>query len=114
MIRSPFSALTATTLFDLDAELDQIALQSPPNSGTLVATGKLGANASYVAGCDIYSQLSSGGTVGNFALAAFRSAASPSQTVVYSVNLLTGTATTRGSLSADNDVFDIAIPLNQF
>ncbi|MES2683808.1 MAG: DUF4394 domain-containing protein [Pseudomonadota bacterium] len=107
-------ALTATTLFDLDAELDQVALQSPPNNGTLVATGKLGVNASYVAGFDIYSQLSSGGTVGNFALAAFRSPASPGQTAVYSVNVLTGATTLRGSLSTDNDVYDIAIPLNQF
>ena len=107
-------ALTATTLFDLDAELDQIALQSPPNSGTLAATGKLGVNASYVAGFDIYSQLASGGTVGNFALAAFRGSSSSSQTAVYSVNVLTGAATLRGSLSTDNDVYDIAIPLNQF
>ena len=34
-------ATTGTTLFVLDATLDQIALQSPPNVGTLVATGKL-------------------------------------------------------------------------
>ncbi len=32
---------TATTLFDLDATLDQIAAQAPANNGTLSATGKL-------------------------------------------------------------------------
>lgn len=32
---------TATTLFDLDTSLDQIAIQAPANSGQLSATGKL-------------------------------------------------------------------------
>lgn len=35
---------TATTLFDLDSTLDQVAIQSPANSGQLAATGKLGAD----------------------------------------------------------------------
>ncbi len=33
---------TATTLFDIDSALDQVAIQAPPNSGQLNATGKLG------------------------------------------------------------------------
>ena len=33
---------TATTLFDLDSALDQIAIQAPPNAGSLNPTGKLG------------------------------------------------------------------------
>ena len=33
---------TGTTLFDLDTMQDQVAIQSPPGTGILVATGKLG------------------------------------------------------------------------
>ena len=36
------SATTATTLFALDTTLDQVAIQSPPGNGLLVATGHLG------------------------------------------------------------------------
>ena len=35
------SDTTATTLYALDSTQDQIAIQSPPNNGSLVATGKL-------------------------------------------------------------------------
>ena len=32
---------TSTTLYDIDTTLDQVSVQSPPNNGSLVATGKL-------------------------------------------------------------------------
>lgn len=51
------SALTATTLYALDSSLDQIAVQSPANAGSLAATGKLTVNAAEVAGFDIYSTI---------------------------------------------------------
>ena len=38
--------VTATTLFDIDTNLDQVVVQSPPNAGTLAATGKLGIDVS--------------------------------------------------------------------
>ena len=43
------SPLTSTTLYALDSLLDQIAIQSPPNNGTLAATGKLTVDATAVA-----------------------------------------------------------------
>jgi Domain of unknown function (DUF4394) len=31
---------TGTTLFDVDTTLNQVAIQSPPNNGSLVAVGR--------------------------------------------------------------------------
>jgi Domain of unknown function (DUF4394) len=36
------SDATGTTPYSLDTLLDQVAIQSPPNDGTLADTGKLG------------------------------------------------------------------------
>jgi len=102
---------TATTLYALDSTLDQIALQSPPNSGTLAATGKLTVNASVVAGFDIYSTLRDGVTVDVQALASIK--AEDGSMGLYSVKLPTGKATLRGRFGGQITVTDIAIPLNQ-
>ena len=45
---------TSTTLFALGTAMDQVAIQSPANSGRLTATGTLGADASAPSGFDIY------------------------------------------------------------
>ena len=78
---------TATTLFDLDTALDQVAVQAPANAGSLSATGKLGVDAGSDAGFDIagkdnrgWATLSVGGK--------YR---------LYSVSLLTGEVTSKGS-----------------
>ena len=104
-------ANTATTLYALDSTLDQIALQSPPNNGTLAATGKLTVDATEVAGFDIYSTVRNGVTVEVQALASIKAA--DGSTGLYSVKLPTGKATLRGTFSARFLVTDIAIPLNQ-
>ena len=101
-------ASTGTTLFDLDTTLDQIAIQSPPGNGILVATGKLGVDAGAVSGLDIYSQLRSGISVSNHALAVL---AVGGDSALYSIELTTGKATRLGAL--DEMVVDLAIPLNQ-
>ena len=105
------NAATATTLFALDTTLDQVALQSPPNGGTLAATGKLGMDASAVAGFDIYNRVRDGASVGADALAVLGTAGGDG--ALYSVDLLTGKATARGSFARGDQVTDIAIPLNQ-
>ena len=102
---------TATTLYALDTNLDQIAIQSPPNDGTLAATGKLGTDASASAGFDIYSTVRNNVTVEVQALASLQTAAGESS--LYSITLPTGKATLRGNFSSQNKVIDIAIPLNQ-
>ena len=105
------SANTATTLYALDSTLDQIALQSPPNAGTLAATGKLTVDAADVAGFDIYSTIRDSVTVEVQSLASIKAA--DGSTSLYSVKLPTGKATLRGRFGAQNSVTDIAIPLNQ-
>lgn len=102
---------TSTTLYALETKLDQIALQSPPNDGTLAATGKLGSNAGPSVGFDIYSTVRNGVTVDVRGLASFMPENGAS--TLYSINLPTGKATSRGSFSSQNNVIGIAIPLNQ-
>lgn len=84
-------AATATTLFDVNTNSDQVVIQSPANNGTLAPTGSLGLDAQLKAGMDIYSTLSGGKTVDNAAFASLTpyGASLPS---LYSVNLLTGEA----------------------
>ena len=43
---------TNTTLFDIDTTLDQVSIQSPPNNGSLVATGLLTVDADTPVGFD--------------------------------------------------------------
>ncbi|WP_334187236.1 DUF4394 domain-containing protein [Noviherbaspirillum sp.] len=105
------NAATATTLYALDATLDQVALQSPPNDGTLAATGKLRTDTATSVGFDIYSTVRDGVTVDVQGLASLHTA--DGATSLYSINLVTGKATARGSFSGQNKVIGIAIPLNQ-
>ena len=75
-----------TQLFDIDTDSDNLALQNPPNDGTLVNVGPLGVAVAGDAGFDI-----AGGANG-IALAALRtSAGGPSS--LYRVDLATGAAT---------------------
>jgi hypothetical protein len=62
-------ANTNTTLFDIDTMLDQVVIQSPPNNGSLVATGLLTVDADTPVGFDNYSQLRKGVAVANHAFA---------------------------------------------
>jgi hypothetical protein len=103
---------TATTLFDIDSNLDQVSIQSPANNGILVATGKLGFDAAGSVGFDIYSKIRNGITVDVEGFASLISA-SDGVTRFYSISLLTGKAASRGSFRSQNQVVDIAIPLNQ-
>ncbi len=102
---------TNTTLYDLDSNLDQISVQSPPNNGSLVANGKLTVDATAVAGFDTYSTVRNGVTVDVQSLASIKTA--DGATKLYSINVPTGKATSRGSFTPENRVIDIAIPLNQ-
>ena len=99
---------TATTLFDLDTMMDQIAIQSPPGNGILVATGKLGLDADVVTGFDIYSRLERDVTVSNHAFASLMTNGSHA---FYRIHLTTGRAIRLGALG--ETLIDIAIPLRQ-
>ena len=104
-------ARTATTLFVLDTAADRIALQSPANSGFLVATGSLGVDAVAPAGFDIYSVLRENVSVAQRALAALSVAGVVG---LYDVDLLTGSARLRGAIGSASPVVSIAIPHHQF
>ncbi|MES2658983.1 MAG: DUF4394 domain-containing protein [Verrucomicrobiota bacterium] len=104
-------ATTGTTLYDIDTALDQVVIQSPPNNGSLAATGKLTVDSTASVGFDIYSTVRNGATVEVDALASLT--ASNGFISLYSISLPTGKATLRGTFKAWDKVVDIAIPLNQ-
>ena len=77
---------TATQLFDVDGASSVLALQNPPNDGTLVDVGPLGVTVAGAGAMDI------GGGENGLVLAALRTTAGgPSS--LYRVNLTTGAAT---------------------
>jgi hypothetical protein len=106
------SASTATTLYDIDAALNQVSIQSPANNGTLAATGMLGFDASSSVGFDIYSTVRDGATVDVEGYAVL-TAVADGVTRLYEINLPTGRATERGGFAPGNAPIDIAIPLDQ-
>lgn len=97
-------ASTATTLFVLDTERDQVAIQSPANAGTTAPTGALGTDLTGDVGFDVRSELTKGRTVSVAAYAVVGG-------VLYDVDLLTGTATKAGRIA--NGVTDIAVALDR-
>ncbi len=101
---------TATTLYDIDSILDQVTIQSPANSGQLVATGKLTVDSEAIIGFDIYSTVRDGSTVDIRGLA---SLTTNGQAQLYRITLFTGKAMLSGAFSPQNQVIGIAIPLNQ-
>ena len=88
---------TNTTLFDIDSTLDQVSVQSPPNNGSLVATGKLTVAADPTVGFDNYTQLRKGVAVANNA---FATLVVNGTTGFYRINLLAGTAILIDNFSA--------------
>jgi Domain of unknown function (DUF4394) len=96
---------TATTLFDVDSTLDQVSIQSPPNNGSLVATGKLGVDTTPDVAVDIVSRVRQGTATDNDAYAALNSRRG---STFYEVDLLTGSVDEVGRFDFDNYVIGIA------
>lgn len=91
---------TTTTLFAIDAGRDVLAIQNPPNAGTLVSVGSLGVDAGDNAGFDI-------SAVDGVAYAALQ--VSPSlSSGLYRINLATGTATLIGRIGGSTAVRALA------
>ena len=103
-------ANTATTLYTIDSSLDQLNTQVPPNAGTQNLTGKLTVDTTSNIGFDIYSTIRNRSTVN---VEGFASLTVGGVARFYSIALFSGKATSRGSFSSQNQVVDIAIPLNQ-
>ncbi len=95
-----YGGATATVLYNIDANLDVLVTQVPPNNGTLNTVGALGINAASVSGFDI-----SGGNGGAFAVITVQGNNMPG---LYSINLGTGAATALGTF-ANANVRDVSI-----
>jgi hypothetical protein len=97
---------TATTLFDIDANLNQVVVQSPPNAGSLAPTGQLTLDVDAPIGFDIYTTQQEGVAIGNNG---FASLIAGRVSGFYRVNLLTGKVSL---IDSWNERFiDIAIPV---
>lgn len=84
-------ANTGTTLFNIDTSLNQVVIQSPPNAGSLVATGQLTIDPDTPLGFDIYSSRRTVGSPAGINLG-FASMVAGGVTGLYNINLLTGRA----------------------
>ncbi|MDR6489331.1 hypothetical protein J2799_003870 [Chryseobacterium vietnamense] len=78
-----FAGATSTTLFVIDHNTDKLYQQNPPNNGTLVETGSLGINITNANGFDI----------GSMSQKAYLIASVGLSTKIYSINTMTGAAT---------------------
>ncbi|HET6950839.1 MAG TPA: DUF4394 domain-containing protein, partial [Acidimicrobiales bacterium] len=101
------AAATATTLFDVDSALDQVAVQSPPNNGTLAPTGKLGVDAGPDTSADIYTRTRDEAARDNTGFAAVNG---PDGSTFHLVDVLTGSVRKVGTFSGKNTVIGIAVP----
>jgi Ca2+-binding RTX toxin-like protein len=101
-----FSGSVSTTLYDYNYTTDQLAIQNPPNNGTITAVGPSGivANGGGEVGLDV--------TPAN---AAFLSARVGVPYNLYSLDLTTGAATALGAIGDGTVVIrDIAVAENLF
>jgi hypothetical protein len=90
----------STTLYVIDSAQNSLAIQNPPNNGTLTTVGLLAIDASRFNGFDI-----SG--LGGIAYAATPAASGGPAADLYTINLATGGATLRGHIGGAPDDFII-------
>ena len=103
---------TGTTLYDIDATLDQVVLQSPPNAGGLTPVGLLGADTGPAVGFDLYSSVREvGGGTTTVGLTGWASLDVGGTTGLYSITPFSGRVSLLGQF--DVPIIDIAIPLQQ-
>jgi hypothetical protein len=86
-----FGGATATTLYDIDSNLDILVTQNPANNGTLQTVGPLGVDTSNLAGFDIAS-----------ANSAFAVLTVGGTSNLYSINLASGAATFIGGIGINS------------
>jgi hypothetical protein len=96
---------TSTTLFDLDADLDRILIQSPPNAGVLAPTGSLGVDGVGEVGFDILTRVDRDGSVDNRAWAVVTT----DRSWIARIDLLTGRASAWRSFDRSEQVIGLAL-----
>jgi hypothetical protein len=89
---------TTTTLYGIDSNLDILAIQNPPNNGTLNTVGPLGADSSGAVGFDI---APSGTAIATLTVGGVAQ--------LYRMNLVSGSADLIGPVGAAIQISDIAI-----
>jgi len=89
-----------TTLYDIDSNLDVLAIQLPPNVGRLTTVGSLGFDVTHDNGFDIS---------GNTAIAYLVSGWGPSNTALYQVNLATGATTLVGAIGCNERMRGLSV-----
>jgi hypothetical protein len=101
-----FAGAVNTMLFVIDTSgtTDRLAIQNPPNNGTLVTVGPLGIDASGVNGFDI-------SATDNRAFAALQPGVGVAFSTLYSINLQTGAATAIGAIGSGLTLRGLAISL---
>lgn len=99
-----FNGATATTLYDIDSNLDALVIQNPPNDGKLNTVGPLGVDTSDSVGFDI-------STVDGSAFAAMTPTGSTVSNL-YRINLVTGAATLIGPIGTSDTIRDISVENN--
>jgi hypothetical protein len=97
---------TGTVLYDIDARVDGLAIQNPPNAGTLMRVGPLGVDTEDAVGFDIR-------TVGaaNIAYASLAQQRGHGATLatLYQVDLESGAVTPLGKIGGPKTLIDIAV-----
>ena len=93
-----------TQLYDIDSNLDILALQNPPNDGTLQTVGSLGVNFGPIGGFDIFSPAAGDNT----AYAAFGSPSGNLAASLYTINLTTGAASSMGQIGSGYNLIGLA------
>ena len=95
---------TTTALYDIDTDLDILALQNPPNDGTLLTRGPLGIDIDHIAGFDIIS--SGEEDIGARIMAGQEleqnAAFAVADGTLYDISILTGAATRLGDIGGDS------------
>lgn len=87
-----FAGAATTTLYDIDASRGVLAIQNPPNNGTLMTVGSLGINIGPNGGFDILSN--------NSAAFAALQPATGGPSSLYSLNLSNGSVTSLGLIGS--------------
>ncbi|WP_414945527.1 DUF4394 domain-containing protein [Amycolatopsis sp. cmx-11-32] len=100
---------TATALFVIGTNTDQVFIQSPANNGFLAPTGALGFDTGPLAGFDIHSDLTNGKTTSATVFAVLNPP-SGSPSTFSTVNLLTGAAAKVGDFPLP--IGDVAVALD--
>ncbi|MEW6129982.1 MAG: DUF4394 domain-containing protein [Acidobacteriota bacterium] len=96
-----FAGATTTTLYAIDSTLDVLAIQNPPNNGTLVTVGNLGVDTGDAVGFDI--------AAGSTRAFASLTPAGTTASNLYTIDLTSGAATLVGGIGNGVTIRDITV-----